>query len=173
VKKRQTNIPFAGTAEQEAQLLALIDEMKDRRDSLIPIMQKAQDIYGYLPMEVQTIIARELRIPQEDVYGAATYYQGFQLNPRGKYQITVCLGSACQMNGAQAVYNKISELLEIGENECTPDLLFSMETRHCVGACATGPVMMVNDTVYGRMTPEKAEQLIAQCRADAEKGGQQ
>lgn len=158
--KRKTTVLFTGTKEQEEQLCMIIKEVKGERGSLIPIMQKAQEIYGYLPAEVQKIIADHMEIPMEEVYGAATYYSDFRLNPKGKYKLTVCLGTACQMNGANQVYDKLKELLGIEENECTQDLLFSLEERHCVGSCAMGPVLMVNDKIYGKMTPDKVEEIV-------------
>ena len=98
-----TTVPFRGTKEQEQQLLAVIDELRDTPGALMPIMQRAQDIYGYLPIEVQTIIADQMNVPLEKIYGIATFYAQFALAPKGQYRISVCLGTACYVKGAQAV----------------------------------------------------------------------
>ena len=153
-------VPFNGTKEQEEQLLAVIAELKAQPGCLMPIMQKAQDIYGYLPIEVQTIIADELCIPLEKVYGVATFYAQFSLTPKGKYIISVCLGTACYVKGADKVLTAIEEKLGIKSGECTPDRRFSIEACRCVGACGLAPVMTVNGEVYGKVTPEQAVKVI-------------
>ena len=158
---KKTTVPFAGTKEQEQQLLAVIAELKDEPGSLMPIMQKAQEIYGYLPIEVQTIISDQTGVPLEKIYGVATFYAQFALAPKGKYRCSVCLGTACYVKGSQAVYDKLSELLKIGEGECTPDGKFSLEACRCVGACGLAPVMMINDELYGRLTPGEIEGILA------------
>lgn len=162
--KKET-VPFQGTKEQEAALLKVIHELKDEKGSLMPILQKAQDIYGYLPVEVQTIISDEMQIPLEKVYGVVTFYSQFTLNPKGKYQISVCLGTACYVKGAGDIYNKLMELLGISGGECTPDGRFSLDACRCVGACGLAPVMMVNDEVHGRLTVDDVEGIIEKYRA--------
>lgn len=154
-------VPFAGTKEQEAKLRAVIAELKDERGSLMPIMQKAQDIYGYLPIEVQTIIADELHIPLEKVYGVATFYAQFALYPKGKYKISVCLGTACYVKGSGDLYNALMEKLGIVGGECTPDGKFSLEACRCIGACGLAPVLTVNDDVYGRLTVDDLDGILA------------
>jgi NADP-reducing hydrogenase subunit HndA len=124
-------------------------------------MQKAQDIYGYLPIEVQKIIADELHVPMEKIYGIATFYSQFALNPKGQYQISVCLGTACYVKGAGDIYNKLEELLGIKGGECTPDGKFSLDACRCVGACGLAPVVMVNEEVYGRLGVEDVEAILA------------
>ena len=154
-------VPFAGTKEQEEKLRAVIAELKDERGSLMPIMQKAQDIYGYLPIEVQTIIADELCIPLEKVYGVATFYAQFALYPKGKYKISVCLGTACYVKGSGDLYNALMEKLGIAGGECTPDGKFSLEACRCIGACGLAPVLTVNDDVYGRLTVDDLDEILA------------
>lgn len=149
-----STIPFAGTVEQEQQLVSFIAKEAGEKGALIPIMQKAQDIYGYLPIEVQRIIARELDIPMEKVYGVATFYAQFALQPKGKYKISVCLGTACYVKGSGLLFSKLEELLKIGNGECTPDGKFSLDSCRCVGACGLAPVLMINDEVYGRLTTD-------------------
>ena len=158
--KKQT-VPFQGTKEQEADLLKVIAEHKDEKGSLMPILQKAQDIYGYLPIEVQTIISNETGLPLEKIYGVATVYSQFSLNPKGKYQISVCLGTACYVKGSGDIYNKLMEKLGIVGGECTPDGRFSLDACRCVGACGLAPVMMINGEVYGRLTVDDIDDILA------------
>ena len=158
---KKTTVPFRGTKEQEEKLMAIIAELKDQPGSLMPIMQKAQEIYGYLPIEVQTMIADATGNPLEKVYGIATFYAQFALAPKGEYRISVCLGTACYVKGSQAVFDKLVELLKINEGECTPDGKFSLEACRCVGACGLAPVMMINEDVYGRLTPDQIEGILA------------
>ena len=128
---------------------------------LMPIMQKAQGIYGYLPIEVQSLIARELEIPMEKVYGVATFYAQFTLVPKGEYNISVCLGTACYVKGSGNIFDKLSEKLGIGADECTPDGRFSLIACRCIGACGLAPVMTVNEDVYGRLTVDDIDTILA------------
>ncbi|MGN0243575.1 MAG: NAD(P)H-dependent oxidoreductase subunit E [Lachnospiraceae bacterium] len=156
----KSGVPFAGTKEQEAQLMKVIEDLKDEQGSLMPIMQKAQEIYGYLPIEVQTMISDATNVPLEKIYGVATFYAQFALQPKGQYQISVCLGTACYVKGSGDVYNKISEMLGIENGECTPDGKFSLDSCRCVGACGLAPVMMINDEVYGRLVTDDVEDIL-------------
>ena len=156
-----SGIAFAGTAEQKNQLLAVIAEKKEEPGALMPILQKAQEIYGYLPIEVQTMIAEEMDIPLEKVYGVSTFYSQFSLNPKGKYQISVCLGTACYVKGSGVILEEIQEILGIQNGECTPDGKFSLDACRCIGACGLAPVMLVNDDVYGRLTPKEVDAILA------------
>ena len=158
-------VPFNGTKEQKEQLLAVIAELKDQAGCLMPIMQKAQDIYGYLPIEVQTIIADELCIPLEKVYGVATFYAQFSLTPKGEYHISVCLGTACYVKGAGDLYDKLQEVLGIAGEECTPDRRFSLTACRCIGACGLAPVLTVNEEVYGRLSKNDVEGIVAKYKA--------
>ncbi len=157
---KKANVPFAGTPEQEAELRKVIAENKNEKGALMPIMQKAQDIYGYLPIEVQTIIADEMGIPLEKVYGVATFYAQFALNPKGEYQISVCLGTACYVKGSGDIYAKLEEILGIKGGECTPDRKFSLDACRCVGACGLAPVMTINGEVFGRITPKDVQGIL-------------
>lgn len=154
-------IPYNGTPEQEAQLRAIIAEMKDEKGALMPILQKAQDIFGHLPYEVQKIISDEMNIPIEKVYGVVTFYAQFSLYPKGKYRVSVCLGTACYVKGSGDVYDKLIEKLGIQGGQCTADGKFSLEACRCVGACGLAPVMTVNDDVYGKMTVDKVDEILA------------
>ncbi|MBQ4153557.1 MAG: NAD(P)H-dependent oxidoreductase subunit E [Oscillospiraceae bacterium] len=158
---KKSGVPFSGTPEQKARLDAVIAEYKDIGGALMPVLQKAQDIYGYLPIEVQTMVAEGLDVPLEKVYGVATFYSQFSLYPKGKYKISVCLGTACYVKGSGDIYDKLMEKLGIEGGECTPDGKFSLEACRCIGACGLAPVITVNDDVYGRLVPDDIEGILA------------
>ena len=156
----KSTIPFNGTAEQEAQLKEVIAKHKDTKGALIPVLHEAQGIYGYLPIEVQSMIAEGLGVSLAEVYGVVTFYAQFSLNPKGKYEIGVCLGTACYVKGSGDILNKIKEILKIDVGECTPDGKFSLTATRCVGACGLAPVVTVNDEVYGRLTVDDVQGII-------------
>ena len=156
----KTAVPFKGTKEQEKQLREVIRQYKDVPGATMPIMQAAQDIYGYLPEEVQIIIAEELGIPLSEVYGVASFYAQFTMNPKGKYRIQVCLGTACYVKGAASVLQAIENKLGIKTGGITPDGKFSLDACRCVGACGLAPVMMINEEVYGRLTPDQVGPIL-------------
>ncbi len=158
---QKKTVPFAGTKEQEAELLKVISEHKDDKGALMPILQKAQHIYGYLPIEVQKIISNEMDIPLEKIYGVVTFYSQFSLNPKGKYKVSVCLGTACYVKGSGDIYNKLMELLKIDGGECTPDGKFSLDACRCIGACGLAPVLTINEDVYGRLTVDELPDILA------------
>lgn len=158
---KQSTIPFDGTSAQYDELLSVISEHKDEKGALMPILQKAQDIYGYLPIEVQTIISNELDIPLEKVYGVVTFYSQFSLSPKGKYKVALCMGTACYVKGAGDILNKLKEHLNISDGECTEDGKFSIESCRCIGACGLAPVMTVNEDVYGKITADDIEGILA------------
>lgn len=162
--KRKTAVQFEGTAEQEAKLKEVIAEYKDVQGALMPVMQKAQEIYGYLPIEVQTMIAKGLNIPLEEVYGVSTFYAWFTLSPKGKYQIAVCLGTACYVKGSADVLDRVSRVLGIEAGGITEDGKYSLEATRCLGCCALAPVMTVNGEVYGKLTPDEAEKILAKYK---------
>ncbi len=161
MKKKLSTLPFKGTAEQEAKLMQVIEENKADKSNLMVVMQKAQDIYGYLPMEVQEMISEGMEIPLEKVYGVSTFYAQFSLSPKGKYNISVCLGTACYVKGAGDLFDKLSEILGIGADECTADGKFSLTACRCIGACGLAPVLTVNEDVYGRLTVDDIEGVLA------------
>lgn len=157
----KTTIPFNGTKEQEEQLLKVIATHKGQKGALMPVLQQAQEIYGYLPIEVQQIISDEMQIPMSKIFGVVTFYSFYSLQPKGKYKISVCLGTACYVKGSGQVYDKLQQVLGIAGGECTPDGKFSLEACRCVGACGLAPVMMINDDVHGRLTPDSVEGILA------------
>jgi NADH:ubiquinone oxidoreductase subunit E len=157
---KKTLVPFTGTPEQEKALLEVIAKYKDVQGGTMPVMQEAQNIYGYLPIEVQKIIAEGLNIPLSEVYGIATFYSLFTLNPKGKHRVSVCLGTACYVKNSQLVLDKIEQLLDCKSGSITPDGKFSVDATRCVGACGLAPVMMIDDDVYGRLTPDMVEDIL-------------
>ena len=163
--EKKGTVPFSGTPEQEAQLMQVIAQHKEDKGALMPVMQKAQDIYGYLPIEVQTLIAKGLGVSLEEVYGVATFYSQFSLYPKGQYKISVCLGTACYVKGAGDVFDRLVQKLGIKSGECTPDGKFSLEACRCIGACGLAPVMTVNDDVYGKLTVDDIDEILGKYNA--------
>jgi len=157
----QKTMPFKGTKEQEEKLLAVIGKHKGEKGAVIQILHEAQEIYGYLPIEVQKIIAQELGIPLAEIYGVVTFYSQFSLNPKGEYQIGVCLGTACYVKGSGDILEEIKEILKIDVGECTPDGKFSLEATRCVGACGLAPVVTINEDVYGRLGKGEMAAILA------------
>ncbi|MBQ5994471.1 MAG: NAD(P)H-dependent oxidoreductase subunit E [Clostridia bacterium] len=158
--KKISKIPFKGTDEQKAKLDAVIAECAGDKSLLMHVMQEAQEIYGYLPYEVQIMIAEGMDVPLEKVYGVSTFYAQFALSPKGKYNISVCLGTACYVKGSQEVLDKLSEILGIESGECTADGKFSLEACRCIGACGLAPVLTVNDEVYGKLTAKDVPDIL-------------
>ena len=162
--KKLSTIPFSDTPEQKAKLEAVIEANKGDKSRLMGVMQEAQDIYGYLPIEVQNVIAEGMDVPLEKVYGVSTFYAQFSLTPKGENHISVCLGTACYVKGSGEIYDKLQEILGIGGEECTPDRKFSLTACRCIGACGLAPVLTVNDEVYGRLGTKDVERIIAKYR---------
>ena len=161
MQKRISTLPFQGKKEQQEQLFKVIDENGGTHGSVMPILQKAQEIYGYLPIEVQTMIAEKMDVPLEEIYGVSTFYSLFALTPKGKYNVSVCMGTACYVKGAADVLGKICEVLGIQPEECTQDGKFSITECRCIGACGLAPVMTVNDDVYGRVSVSEVEDILS------------
>ena len=147
-----------------AELRQMIEAHKDWPGALMPVLQGAQEIFGCVPEDVQKIIAEGLGVTLSDVYGVATFYSQFSLEPKGKYVISVCLGTACYVKGSQSVLDKLSEILEIPVGSTTKDGLFTLQATRCLGACGLAPVMTINDEVYGRMTADQVPDIIAKYK---------
>ena len=158
--KKISKIPFSGTMEQEEKLKQVIADCAGDNSQLMHVMQVAQDIYGYLPFEVQQMIADGMGVPLEKVYGVATFYAQFALSPKGEYAISVCLGTACYVKGSQEILDELSAQLGIGAEECTPDGRFSLTACRCIGACGLAPVITVNDDVYGKITAADVKGIL-------------
>jgi NADH:ubiquinone oxidoreductase subunit E len=161
MQKRISNLPFTGTLEQKQKLDEIIEGHKNERGAILPVLQEAQDVYGYLPAEVQSMIADGLGVPLEEVFGVSTFYSQFSLTPKGKYNISICLGTACYVKGAAAVLDKLTSVLGIQPEECTADGKYSLTACRCVGACGLAPVLTVNGDVYGRLTSDEIDNILA------------
>ncbi|MCR1899883.1 NADH-quinone oxidoreductase subunit NuoE [Irregularibacter muris] len=146
--------------EMKQKLLDLVKKHKGEKGALIPVLHEAQQLYGYLPIEVQETIAEELDIPLTEVYGVATFYSQFTLKPKGKYKIGVCLGTACYVRGSQQIVDRLCEELGIAIGETTEDGKFTVEATRCVGACGLAPVLMVNEDVYGRLVEDDIPKIL-------------
>ena len=147
--------------EKFAQLQELIEAHKNQKGALMPVLQGAQGIFGCVSEDVQKFIADGLGVTLSEVYGVATFYAQFSLYPKGKYNISVCLGTACYVKGSGDIYNKLQEVLGIAGGECTADGKFSLEACRCIGACGLAPVLTVNEDVYGRLTVDDVADILA------------
>ena len=150
--------------DKYALLQQVIAELKDQPGALMPVLQKAQGIFGCVPMDVQKIIAEGLGVTLSEVYGVATFYSQFKLEPSGKYTISVCLGTACYVKGSQKVLDRLSEELNTPVGKTSADGLFTLNATRCLGACGLAPVMTVNDEVYGRLVPDDIPGILAKYR---------
>ena len=158
---------FKGAPEQEAALAKVIEEHKSVPGCLMRVMQEAQAIYGYLPKEVQVMIAEGLGVSLSEVYGVATFYTQFSLSPKGRHRISLCLGTACYVKGADKILEALEEKLGIKCGECTPDGLFSLDSCRCVGACGLAPVMMIDEDVHGKLTVDQLDGILDSYREGA------
>jgi NADH:ubiquinone oxidoreductase subunit E len=163
----KTKVSFRGTRQQENELIEYVRTHKDEKGAMMPILQKAQEIYGYLPEEVQVIIAEETGVPLSEIYGIASFYAQFTLNPKGKYQISVCLGTACYVKGSGEIIEKVCEKIGCAAGSITDDGIFSVDATRCIGACGLAPVMTVNDEVYGRLEVGQVETILNKYIAEA------
>ncbi len=159
--KRISTIPFQGTKAQAEELQAWLRQHAQTPGAAMAALQKAQDIYGYLPLEVQRTIATALDKPLAEIYGISTFYSQFALSPKGKYKVSVCLGTACYVKGSQQVLDRFVEKLGIDPENATPDGKFSLTATRCIGACGLAPVLTVNDDVYGRLVPDDVDKILA------------
>ena len=164
MKKKLTTVTFRGTAEQEEKLRAMVRDYKEVPGNTMPILQQAQEIYGYLPREVMAIIAEETGAPLEEIFGIASFYSQFKLNPNGQYAIAVCLGTACYVKGSGLLIDEISKELDLPVGSTSGDGKYSLEATRCIGACGLAPVLTVNGDVYGRLTPEQIPDILAKYK---------
>ncbi len=146
--------------EKKQKLLEIIDKYKSDKSNLIQVLHEAQDLYGYLPLDVQKEISINMGIPMAEIYGVVTFYSRFSLEPKGKYNIAVCLGTACHVKGSSNILSKIKEKLGIDVGQITQDGKFSLEATRCIGACGLAPVFTINEEVYGKATVEMADKII-------------
>lgn len=155
--------------EKYDQLGEYIDSLDTAEGALIGILHRAQDIFGYLPRDVQLYIARKLGIPGAEVFGVVSFYSYFTTKPGGKHNISVCMGTACYVRGADKIIERVKEILNIESNEVTEDGLFALKDVRCIGACGLAPVMMIDDKVYGRVKVEELEGIFDSYRNKEER----
>ncbi len=146
------------------ELQKIIERNKGVKGAVIQVLHEAQEVYGYLPSEVQKVIAEQMNVPLAEIYGIVTFYAQFSLKPKGQYKISVCLGTACYVKGSNLLVDKLKEELKISVGDCTPDRKFSLDTCRCVGACGLAPVMTINDDVYGRLVPDDVPGILAKYK---------
>lgn len=139
----------------------IVAEYRDQPGCLMPILQKAQSVYGYLPFEIQNAIADELNIPVAEVYGVSTFYAQFTLVKKGEYRIGVCLGTACYVKKSQSILDRLAKELNIPVGSTSPDGKFTLEVTRCLGSCGLAPVLSVNDTVHGGLTENDVPDILA------------
>ena len=161
MKKKISPLPFNGTPEQEAQLLQIIAENKNDPSMLMGVMQKAQDIYGYLPIEVQKIIADKTGTSAEQIYGVVSFYSQFKLNPDGEVAVAVCLGTACYVKGSGDIIDECARILNVSVGSTSADGRYSLEATRCIGACGLAPVLTINGEVYGRLVAKDMAGILA------------
>ena len=157
---KKTNVSFTGTAAQEQQLLKAIKDKGGAKNMIITVLQIAQDIYGYLPIEVQKIISEQMDVPLEEIYGIVTFYAQFTLNPLGQHKIMCCMGTACYVKGMGNILEKFTEKLGIKPGETTPDGKYSLEACRCIGACGLAPVLTVGEDVHAKLTVDDVDRII-------------
>ena len=155
-KRRTVDI----TDQQLKAINDIIDKYKDMQGALIPTLHDVQEYFGYLPIEVQKIVSEGLGIPLAEIYGVVTFYTQFSTQPKGQYTVSVCLGTACYVKGSGKILEKFEEILGIKAGEVTDDGMFGIEACRCVGACGLAPVMMINNDVYGRLTPDQVGAIL-------------
>jgi len=155
---------MADIREKYAELDKLISALKGQEGAVMRALQGAQDIFGHVPKDVQVLIAEGLGTTLSEVYGVATFYSQFALEPRGEYIIGVCLGTACYVKNAQAVLDRVCSELATKPGKTTPDGLFTIKDTRCLGACGLAPVMMINDDVYGNLVPDAIPGILAKYR---------
>ena len=161
MKKKLTTVAFQGTKEQEEKLLAVIEKHAGQRGAMMPILQEAQEIYGYLPIEVQTIIAEKTGVSMEEIFGIISFYAQFKLNPDGEVAVAVCLGTACYVKGSGDIIEECSRILNVPVGSTSADGKFSLEATRCIGACGLAPVLTINGEVYGRLVAKDMAGILA------------
>ncbi|MBO5574583.1 MAG: NAD(P)H-dependent oxidoreductase subunit E [Clostridium sp.] len=158
--RETSSIPFRDTPEQAAELKAWLEENKGMPGAALPALQKAQEIYGYLPVEVQTVIADALEKPLAEIYGISTFYSMFTLVPQGRHKVGVCMGTACYVKGSGRILELLQQKLGVKDG-LTSDGRFNLESCRCLGCCGMAPVMMVDGDVYGNLTGDELDAILS------------
>lgn len=150
--------------EKIKELKLFLQEQRGKKGALITVLHKAQDLFGYLPLEIQELVSKELRVPLSEIYGVATFYSRFTFIPKGENVVSVCLGTACYVKGAENILKEIEKELGIKSGETTPDLKFSISATRCIGECGIAPVISVNDKAYGNLKAEDIKGILAEYK---------
>ena len=161
----QQCVGCAEAQEKAKKLDAIVEKYKDTRGALIQVLHEVQEVYGYLPLEVQRAISEKMNIPLAEIYGVVSFYTQFSIYPKGKYQINVCMGTACYVKGANEILDKFRTRLSIDVGECTEDGMFSLEACRCIGACGLAPVVTINEDVYGKLGADDVDGIIDKYEA--------
>ena len=161
----QQCVGCAEAQEKAKKLDASVEKYKDTRGALIQVLHEVQEVYGYLPLEVQRAVSEKMNIPLAEIYGVVSFYTQFSIYPKGKYQINVCMGTACYVKGANEILDKFRTRLSIDVGECTEDGMFSLEACRCIGACGLAPVVTINDDVYGKLVADDVDGIIDKYEA--------
>lgn len=148
------------TGQENIKVDKIISEYEKSRISLIPVLQQIQDAIGFLPLDVQRKVAEGIGVPEKDVYGVVTFYSFFTMTPRGKFDIRVCMGTACFVKGGKQITDNISKGLQIEPGQTTPDRVYSLQVNRCVGACGIAPVIIINDKVYKKVDPDTVMDIV-------------
>ncbi len=149
------------TNEEKLQKIKeVIEKKRNVEGALIPVLHEVQNTYGYIPETIQKLISKEMGIPMSEIYGVATFYTGFTLEPKGKYRVSVCLGTACYVKGSALILDKVKQKLGIDVGQITEDGKFSLDATRCLGTCGLAPVMVINDEVHGNLKPEDVNAIL-------------
>ena len=150
--------------EKFEKIKGIIEEHKEQKGALIPVLHEVQNLYGYLPEDILHVVSQELNVPMTEIYGVATFYSIFSLKPKGEHVIRVCLGTACYVKGSQLIIDKISQELNVEVGKTTEDGKFTLEATRCLGACGLAPVMTIGEKVYGRLVPDDIPGILAEYK---------
>ena len=153
-----------GENHKDEKMEKILSKYEKDKSNLIQILNEVQESYGYIPKQAQLDISEYLDIPMAEIYGVITFYSRFSLEPKGKYNVAVCLGTACYVKGSEKILDKLKEKLGIDVGQTTPDGKFSIESTRCIGACGLAPVFTINGEVYGKATPELLEKVIEELK---------
>lgn len=153
-----------GENHKDEKMEKILSKYEKDKSNLIQILNEVQESYGYIPKQAQLDISEYLDIPMAEIYGVITFYSRFSLEPKGKYNVAVCLGTACYVKGSEKILDKLKEKLGIDVGQTTPDGKFSIEFTRCIGACGLAPVFTINGEVYGKATPELLEKVIEEYK---------
>ncbi len=160
MKKKISSVLFNGSKEDEKKLLEVIKKYQKVDGSLVMILHETEEIYGYLPYEVMEIISKKMHISINEIYSVASFYTQFRLSKSGKYQIGVCMGTACYIKGSDKIVSEIKNILGISDGECSLDGKFSLDTTRCLGCCGMAPVMAINDDIYGNVKASDIRKIL-------------